>query len=389
MTSAASPESELFVRSTDHANNALQARAFGLDLVRALAISGVLIAHFGPTALALAGRPNVVAVAAMGHGVELFFVLSGFLIGSLLIDIVERGPNLRAWLVFLLRRWMRTAPLYALWVAVCLLMWPPSNPILSIVPRYLTFTQNFAFADPSGVLGVLPVSWSLSVEEWFYLLFSALLLAIATIYPRRAALLTCAIFVVWPLAARVFFASAMVDPDSGMRQVVVYRLDAIAWGVFAILMYRYHRQAIAQWAVILLAVGATVGICACMADFEGRLEHLRPWIFSLIPIGFSLCLPALADMPSPRSVIAGAIRWLSERSYGLYIVHFTVLQHAIQADDFGVFGEMKVVLAVCLAFLLADLSYRYLELPILRIRPRQFKPVAQGGVANLQRRHDR
>jgi peptidoglycan/LPS O-acetylase OafA/YrhL len=323
----------------------------------------------------MAGRPNMLAVAAMGHGVDLFFVLSGFLIGSLLLDIVERGPSLRAWLVFLLRRWMRTVPLYALWVAVCLLIWPHSDSIL-IMLRYLTFTQNFAFADHMGVLGILPVSWSLSVEEWFYLLFSALLLAIAMTHPRRAALLTCAIFVVLPLVARLLFVPGMASADVGTAHAVVYRLDAIAWGVLAIWVYRYHRQGVARWAVVLLAVGATVAIYTCMGGFNDGTGHLRPWILSLIPIGFSMCLPALAELPSPGSVVAGTIRWLSERSYGLYIIHFTIMQLAIKPDDRGLFGEMKVVLAVCITFLLADLSYRFLEIPILRMRPRQCKPEA-------------
>jgi peptidoglycan/LPS O-acetylase OafA/YrhL len=61
-----------------------------------------------------------------------------------------------------------------IWVAACLLIWPSPDAILIV--KYLTFTQNFASAER---VSVLLVSWTLSVEEWFYLLFSALLLAIA------------------------------------------------------------------------------------------------------------------------------------------------------------------------------------------------------------------
>src|SRR3954451_24714128 len=94
-------------------------RNLGLDLVRAAAISLVVVAHFGGTVIFWSGHEMTSALGSTGFfGVELFFALSGFLIGGLLLDIIERDPGLGAWGRFMVRRWLRTLPLYLLWLAV-------------------------------------------------------------------------------------------------------------------------------------------------------------------------------------------------------------------------------------------------------------------------------
>ena len=83
-----------------------------------------------------------------GLGVELFFVLGGFLIGGLLLDVAERSPTLRGCFTFLVRRWMRTLPLYILWIAVLMvLMRPPSRGEYAF--SFLTFTQNLFWPMPA------------------------------------------------------------------------------------------------------------------------------------------------------------------------------------------------------------------------------------------------
>src|SRR5262249_38102384 len=129
------------------------------------------------------------------------------------------------------RRWMRTIPLYVLWTIVLLIVDPPGSRILYV--EYLTFTQNL-FGPMNAWFAV---SWSLSIEEWFYLLFSACLLGTALLAPRRMALITFALFLIGPLVLRIAYGSELSDWDGGMRKVVVYRLDAIAYGcLFAYLV---------------------------------------------------------------------------------------------------------------------------------------------------------
>jgi peptidoglycan/LPS O-acetylase OafA/YrhL len=148
-------------------------RSAGLDLVRAIAILLVLLGHCGAFFAWWYGIAFPWQLAVGGfYGVELFFVLSGLLIGRLLIDILDRGPTPRAWLVFMTRRWMRTLPLYFLWLFVLAAFWPPHGPegstLWRVLPWFVTMTQNLAWGRVDSWFGV---SWSLAVEEWFYLLF--------------------------------------------------------------------------------------------------------------------------------------------------------------------------------------------------------------------------
>lgn len=142
-------------------------RIFGLDLVRCIAILLVLIAHsdffFGPVfkdTLIDKALGRLVYYPFGFYGVEIFFVLSGFLIGRIIIkEIFEQG-NWRNLLNFYIRRWFRTLPLYYLVMLVIFLY--PTGAEFSWTN--LLFLQNFNSED----LGYYPVTWSLSVEEWFY-----------------------------------------------------------------------------------------------------------------------------------------------------------------------------------------------------------------------------
>ena len=145
--------------------------------MRATAITLVLLAH-------LAGPFDSLGVI----GVELFFVLSGFLIGGILIDLAETSPPLAGAAVrtFWVRRWMRTLPAYYLFL-VFFLWWDPASPELSIGDRfwhYGFFVQNLAWPCP----WFFAVSWSLAVEEWFYVLLPVAIFVAQRCLPKRTAL---------------------------------------------------------------------------------------------------------------------------------------------------------------------------------------------------------
>ena len=182
----------------------IRGRLIGLDLLRALAICGVLITHTGLYGLHFGA--DWWLASAGGYGVELFFVLSGFLIGRLLLEIIERDPSFRAWGIFMIRRWMRTLPLYVLWIVVLLTIDPPPNPFLTSL-KYFFLVQNFAWPMSDW----FAVSWSLTVEEWFYLLFGAVLIALAARVRSLGLIATCTIFLILPLLLRLNISVADAD----------------------------------------------------------------------------------------------------------------------------------------------------------------------------------
>lgn len=349
-------------------------RVQGLDVLRAAAIVGVLVMHFSLREMTSRGLAPLPITSMLGYfGVELFFVLSGFLIGGILVDVADGQPGLRDWRIFMQRRWMRTLPLYFLWLAVLLVTEPPAADGTHMAMLYASFTQNLAWPMPQGWFSV---SWSLSTEEWFYLLFSAVLLALAAFRVRGAVPLACALFVVLPLAARYLCVPAGAPFDTGMRQVALFRLDAIAYGVLVAWLHArwpdmlksQKRALFLAGCVLLLAPG---DVLALIGERE-LFRPLAPVLLSLTSIGFALWIPAFLDLRIPAPWLAAVVRRLSDWSYCLYVIHLTVI-----AFVWSEAGQLHLPMLLCtpaallVSAALAELSRRFFEAPILRRRPQQ------------------
>jgi peptidoglycan/LPS O-acetylase OafA/YrhL len=170
----------------------------GLDLLRAIAILWVMLFH--ARGLNLPFYP----VARFGWmGVDLFFVLSGFLIGSQLLKPYLEGkrPSLG---LFYLRRAFRILPVY--WVVLLLYFAVPmvrEQPDISPLWEFLTFTENL-FLNLSGVLSFTHV-WSLCVEEHFYLVLPLLTLWLMRRPSARKTLWLCAAILIGGIAIRAYF----------------------------------------------------------------------------------------------------------------------------------------------------------------------------------------
>src|ERR1041385_6257581 len=147
-------------------------RVFGLDCLRAMAILGVIFAH--GFVLLYPQMPAWLGLFGHGgfYGVELFFVLSGFLIGRILIRYDSDLGNGLTVTVFYLRRWFRTLPLFWLFVGLNVLLElqiRDHRMSLGEVLEHGFFFRTLTAYHPS----FFPESWSLAIEEWFYLLFPA------------------------------------------------------------------------------------------------------------------------------------------------------------------------------------------------------------------------
>ncbi|ASW72934.1 hypothetical protein CJF12_00615 [Chryseobacterium piperi] len=141
-----------------------ESRNFGLDLLRFIAIFTVLISH----SISVLPEKYIFIHKFIFDGVLIFFVLSGFLIGRIFIRDFEEGFNLKKMFHFWKRRWWRTLPAYYFTILLILLL----NFILSkgidfnhvaktfIFIQNITLRNNYFFSE----------SWSLSIEEWFYLI---------------------------------------------------------------------------------------------------------------------------------------------------------------------------------------------------------------------------
>ncbi len=315
--------------------------------------------------------PNWFAYSGV-MGVEVFFVLSGFLIGSILLRIASTGPGWRDWLTFMVRRWMRTLPAYYVVLLLMVLLWPPDHFLIGHVSRYATLTQNLVASFPED--DWFNVSWSLSIEEWFYLLFSVAVVASAMLSSGKAARdVPLVVFLVLPVFFRILYGA-----DDGwfhsVHQVVAYRLDAIAYGVALARLGGLANAA--RWWPLFLVTGVSlvlVGWATASANvFHLPIFYVHNLFTPVTSTGVAFCIVAAVRWKSAGGPIAGLVRMLSNQSYVIYLTHMTLIQLVVLGYWRGqVSRGLAVAAAPVLAFCVSWVSYRFLETPILSRRPPQ------------------
>ncbi|MEY2562407.1 MAG: hypothetical protein QOH88_600 [Verrucomicrobiota bacterium] len=368
-------------------------RVFGLDLLRAAAILSVIFAHGFVVLYPHFG--NVLGVFGHGgfYGVELFFVLSGFLIGQILIRqglALGRAGNVAA---FYLRRWFRTLPLFLLFLAVNVwieLQFRQHRVGFSEVLSHGFFLRNLTAFHMS----FFPESWSLAIEEWFYLLFPAVLWLGLKVSRRFDGVFLCAAFAFFAFStgARMLAAS---NPDAvwseAQRMVVIYRFDALMFGMFAAWislrfseLWRKHQllAALAGGALLLAMYLTLWKIERGQLAFGDDSYFARTFRFTLVSLGFALLLPWASGWILSRENFGSiAIRRIALWSYGIYLVHLPVFWIVTQ----WAFGDWRTSPAQALssftlqiggAIALSALLYRFFEAPCTRLREKAAPAVA-------------
>ena len=296
---------------------------FGLDVMRALAITLVMIVH---SDIMLQEHWPRFPWLPFVDGVDLFFVLSGFLVGGILLRYIA-SPTLgpRSLLDFWQRRWLRTLPNYYLFlmINIVLLYFGLTRGLFShSVIYYFAFLQNLYV--PIGTF--FWESWSLVVEEWFYLLFPVLLFVSMQLLKLRAHgafLIVTGLFVLIPAAVRLIMASANDDPLRSFGTIhilVITRLDTIGFGVLAALIHHAFPGPWYRARRPMFALGALGTIAAAHFYGPDHLWYSTTWYFTLGAIAIMLLLPLFSTWRTVpqwgRPVV-----FLSRISYALYLVH--------------------------------------------------------------------
>lgn len=382
---------------------ASQKRVFGLDVLRAAAILIVVNAHSG-VALGSYHRGGLIH-QFLPDGVELFFVLSGFLIGGILIRIYEQEGQLNGPLIlnFWTRRWFRTLPAYyfvlILLIALNLFQaW--YNGSASTLPQkrdllsYFVFLQNFARYIPN----FFPETWSLAIEEWSYISIPLLLLGWHKLRPaswsRQNVVL--AVILTMILGTNLLrLVLALQQPISvgelGFRGIVMTRLDAIAYGVLAAYTKQYYtalwnsplaRQKVFWFGLamtILTAFTASVLVLATYVDagiFPGYVFYKRTLYFSVIGLSMMLLIPRMDAWRTAIGLIPRAITHISLISYSLYLLNLSpimiLLIEQIPTTSLMV-GYAKVALFWVVSIGLSTLLFKHYELPMTTLRDRLSK----------------
>ncbi|MGA3159050.1 MAG: acyltransferase [Steroidobacteraceae bacterium] len=355
-------------------------RLNGLDHLRAFAISYVFIFHYAgqfksPTWLA--------PIAKFGwSGVDLFFVLSGYLIGGQLLGRIASGQGLSI-RDFYLQRFLRIIPVF--WLVLALYFLLPATIEHGRLPslwRFLTFTQNFALDN--SVYSAFSHAWSLCVEEHFYLVLPCLITVFAARKWGNRGFLCGGLLMVLGVAIRGFCWTRVAAGDGGWYELVYYptycRLDGLIVGVAIAAMSLFYPR---QWSwlgrksYVLLFVGLAL-LYAGYALADGPYDFAFTLVgFPLVAIAYGCVVVAAVSPQSFLNRAAAITKRIAVLSYSIYLIHKIVI-HLVQGEASSLHiaadGSIMFVLCITVSVACAYAMNVIVERPFLRLRERLAAP---------------
>ena len=297
------------------------ARNFGLDAVRATAILLVLIADgaqfIASTISGFGLNPADLSWPPGFADVELFFCLSGYLIGRILLEIGRRGASLGDVRRFLVRRWLRTLPLYFLVLAALCFFRKLDPSARADVWSYAFLVQNVFKPMPAG--NWFGTSWSLTIEEWSYVLLPSLAF-FALLRLKNAVLWSALLLCLIAIILRAGHPSAALEWDTSIRKLAETRADALAYGVIFAWAYQWFPEATKEWSRRLMPVSAAIIIFSVwLISDQTRLHGVYARVF-LLPV-FSIAVlglfPLIIAMQKPVRSISAPVSYVARISYSL------------------------------------------------------------------------
>lgn len=361
-------------------------KLFGPDLLRAVAILLVFLWHFRRY-----GMPGwLEGLSKFGWtGVDLFFVLSGFLIGSQLLEKIAAGNDIGTG-EFYMKRFFRIVPAY-LAVLLLYLFIPGFSEREGMAPawKFWTFTMNFGLDYAHA--GSFSHAWSLCIEEQFYLALPLIILLLTGMKAgQRSVLLLLAFLFIAGFFIRAYCWNTYVSPlyasqeEMGMigntySKYIYYptynRLDGLLAGITIALVFTYRpviKEKLLQRSNLLLLLGVLILTGAYFASRE-QFAYLAAVIsYPMVSLGYALILIAAL---SPRSILqklnSKVFTFLAMISYSFYLVHKQV-NHLVTGFLDGKELNTTLLFFTCLScsLLAALILHLAVERPFLMLRQR-------------------
>ena len=332
----------------------------------------VLIGH---AASFVEGLPYAGMVEYVRFTVDVFFVLSGFLITGILLDSKGSAHYFRN---FYARRSLRVWPLYYLVLFLVFVVAPLFRPamrptVASIWPAFIFYVQNILYHDiyPFG----LGATWSLAIEEQFYLTWPVLVFLLKR--QTLSIVSVCLVVVSTSVRLTSYFHGA---PPAFPHMFTLARLDSIAFGCLAALWLRSPTCTLARWRVrsyqfLVFGLGSTV--------LARILMHRNSSIVSYTFLAMAFTgLLGISLISDPRSSLLGRslsldwLRQIGKISYGLYLWHLPLFilwvrflgsQHFLQSYPVAR-NLLSFVSLLLVVLVVASISWRIFEQPILRLK---------------------
>jgi hypothetical protein len=345
-----------------------------IDGLRAVAVIAVILYHLG-----------VPWIPGGFLGVDLFFVISGYVITRLLLDSIQRsgGLDLRAFYKSRLRRLLPPLVFMIVTTTLFIGVWAPDTikRLLTDAPFSLAGIMNwwlvFRHQDYFEAIGRPPLlqhTWSLGVEAQFYLVWPLILLLVLRQLGRKI-IPAAALFIAIGSGAALLLVSLSIDSNSTQGVSHVYfGTDTHSIGLFlgAALAVNWIPQNLkidiakrAQDVIDLIGVIGFLGILSCFLFINESNSTLYKIAFPLA--GFFGCAIIMSIVhPASRfaPLLQGrSILWIGERSYAIYLWHWIIFQVTRPSVDLAGASWALYALRILIVFALADISLRWIELP--------------------------
>ncbi len=354
-----------------------------LDGLRGVAILMVLATHLvemhdlpHPTAV----TRLIGLVAGLGwSGVDLFFALSGFLITGILLE-TRRRPGYFA--AFYARRTLRIFPLYYTFLLVVIAVLPRLSPETFQSPTpgqwmYWTYASNFVRVKYEYTLA-LSVTWSLAIEEQFYLVWPTVVWFVS----RRPLVWICGLL----MATAVAYRGVAVVCHWGGKATYYYtlsRMDGLAAGALAAVVIRTYdmqsirRQSVRVAGLLLLPITALIAL-AQLRHLDVRSAPASQVLLYTLTSAFGAAAVLWVVAARPRIFSSAALRIFGKYSYSLYLFNMPVRMvanhllpgHTVPSRGTHPLLGTAVYAATCVAvtLVLSIVSWRILEMPMLRLK---------------------
>ncbi len=333
-------------------------------------------------------------------GVDLFFVMSAFLITSLLLRERKRCDSVSL-KNFLTRRVLRIWPLYFTYLALAYFVISPFVLSLQVkvgIPlsheqlmtskdfwlAFFVFLGNYAIMFHGELVGIINPLWSLCIEEQFYLVWGSVM---SLLKSSRQIVLFLIIALLAGVAIRASMFSAFPNNYFAIYMNGPARMDSILCGCLAAFYWQSHgewlqKQRAVQAGLLALAVGLFSSILAYAPRME-TCDISLIWVFSMIAVAWSsLLLATLSFAPVRNFFRAPLLVHIGKLTYGMYIFHVACILTSIMLCRLAFHIESRVsyvgacwLMGLSATYVMARLSWRFLESPFLRLKEKFNQPI--------------
>jgi peptidoglycan/LPS O-acetylase OafA/YrhL len=348
-----------------------------IDGLRAIAVMAVLFYHLG-----------FKWIPGGFLGVDLFFVISGYVITRLLLDSIDRsgGLDLRAFYLARIRRLLPALAFMLATTAIAVGIWAPDTikRFLIDTPFALTGSMNWwlvgrhlDYFEEIGRPPLLQHTWSLAVEAQFYLIWPLILLAVLKFFgKKKISIVSLAIAGISGIT--LMLVSFSLDASNASKVSHVYfGTDTHSIGLFlgAALAVSWipqnFKKEVSKKAQDFIDGIGVFGFIGILAAFL-LIDETKPTLYKIaFPLAGIFGAAIITSIVHPASRFAPILQnkvllWIGERSYAIYLWHWVVFQVTRPKVDLAGAAWAMYSLRILIVFALADISLRYVELPVRR-----------------------